>query len=192
MNTQRIIRLLSIVLALSLASCSPRFAVNTDQDSQINLSAYRSFKIIASDNQGENPILNSPLNRNRLSNFIIGELTSRGYTLDNSQADLGVRFYTLLQNKQDIRSYNNNNFGFFWWFNNQPNQTFTRNYEEGTLIVDILDNSTGQLIWQGWAIGEIDYTKDKYKEKLAQKIEQIFESFPSSTARSRDTARVLP
>ncbi|NJO03098.1 MAG: DUF4136 domain-containing protein [Bacteroidia bacterium] len=81
-----------------------------------------------------------------------------------------------VEDKQETQSWNS---GPYWWWYAYPRNTYTRNYEEGTLIVDLVDARTNKLVWQGWAVGEINYASDRYKEELARKVAQIFAEFPA-------------
>ncbi len=183
---------LNIIVLMSLfliASCSPRFAVNTDRDPAVNLRAFQTFMVKDDyEPKGDfNPILNSPLNRDRIAGYINTALENRGYEMNQNQPDLIVRFYTSVKEKQEVYNQGFNNFWFNPFFPN--NNTYTRNYEEGTLIVDILDAQTEELIWQGWAVGEIDYSSDRYKERLKAKVMQIFENFPSRNLASNNLSQ---
>ena len=44
-------------------------------------------------------------------------------------------------------------------------------FEEGTLIVDVMDARTNQLVWRGWAQGSMGNTLEN-QDKLAKRIEQ--------------------
>jgi len=67
-------------------------------------------------------------------------------------------------------------FGYTW----MPQQGFSTGSSPGTLVVDIFDGTTGELIWRGWAEGamrEAAYTDD-VQEYLNQTVAKILQDFP--------------
>ena len=112
-------------------------------------------------------------------------MIDKGYQFNESAPKLKVQFYTKLEDKQEVRNVSNPNPFFFsrwWWWNANTNSTYVRNYEESTLIINLIDSETDELVWQGWAIGEINYKSPKYREQLQQKVNQIFEELPVQTS----------
>ncbi|HXA02686.1 MAG TPA: DUF4136 domain-containing protein [Cytophagaceae bacterium] len=93
--------------------------------------------------------------------------------------------------------FNNNGFnnnGFNNNFNQQPynpNRPYAYNntpyvvgynqqqveYNEETLIIDVVDKSINQLIWRGWAVGSISDEQD-LEEQLPNDIKKIFLKYP--------------
>jgi hypothetical protein len=63
---------------------------------------------------------------------------------------------------------------------NTGSETQVTHYKQGTLIIDILDPVTDQLIWRGSADGRLPKSSDRDKsDKLAQKyVYKILEEFP--------------
>ena len=49
-------------------------------------------------------------------------------------------------------------------------QTGVSEYEEGTLVVDMIDVRTNRLVWRGWARDSVEGVLDN-KDRLARKIE---------------------
>jgi len=66
--------------------------------------------------------------------------------------------------------------GYTWL----PQQGFFEGAPPGTLVVDVFDGATGELIWRGWAeraLAEAAY-KDDVQEFLNQTAVKILEGFP--------------
>lgn len=54
-------------------------------------------------------------------------------------------------------------------------------YAAGTLIIDILDASTGQLVWRGWAEHRLEDMQDDpvmVQRRVQAAVRRIFETFP--------------
>ena len=63
-----------------------------------------------------------------------------------------------------------------------PYQTapLTREFEEGTLILDIIDSPTQRHVWRGWAQGEIQKTVEPgvREKRIREAVRKILDEFP--------------
>ena len=94
--------------------------------------------------------------------------------------DLLINFHTMAESKSGVSSYPNNY--CFWW----RNDIETINYKEGTLIIDMPDVKSDQLIWQG-------YTSNKLNSKvlaapLKAAVETIFTKFTHRAGQTKPVA----
>jgi len=83
-----------------------------------------------------------------------------------------VKFYVRVKDKQQTQ-YNNN-----WGFYYPRTNSYTKSYEESTLIVELVDAAENKLVWQGWAIGEKEYNSKNIEQKTWNKVSYIFRTFP--------------
>lgn len=55
------------------------------------------------------------------------------------------------------------------------------NYDEGTLILDVIDARTNQLVWRGWAVdsltGILD-SQDRMQRKVTEAVGKMLADFP--------------
>jgi hypothetical protein len=54
-------------------------------------------------------------------------------------------------------------------------------YDEGSLVIDLVDTRTNTLVWRGWAEGSIDgivERQDRMEETVDRAVARIFESLP--------------
>jgi len=60
------------------------------------------------------------------------------------------------------------------------NSSWSTAYEEGTLIVNILDAKSGKCVWRGYAIAHIDeaVAPATQKQKVTEAVRLILERFP--------------
>ena len=58
--------------------------------------------------------------------------------------------------------------------------TYVREYDEGTLIIDIVDAGSNELVWRGAAQGEVNLAASpQEREQRAQDaVQRILEDFP--------------
>jgi hypothetical protein len=177
--------ILLIFLLLLSISCSPRFKIGSDFDPKADFSRYVTFK---KDNRNlfirrSNMILSSELTRKRIETAIAEELTAKGYQEATDKPDFIFNFQTQTRNRQEVSQSNNypNNWGY--WSRNPmffpQNQTTVRDYEEMTLMIDVTDTKTGQLVWQGWIIGELKYSENDWNKQLQATVKQAMAKFPA-------------
>ena len=77
--------------------------------------------------------------------------------------------------------------GYYGWgrsnypgYNMHSTQTTVYHYEEGSLILDIVDTKNKQLIWRGSAQAEIIASRtSKQRDELIEKaVDKLFSQFP--------------
>lgn len=56
--------------------------------------------------------------------------------------------------------------------------THVDSYTVGTLVVDLFDSRTKQLIWRGWASDALPDNPQKESKKLNKDIGKLFKNFP--------------
>jgi hypothetical protein len=168
-----------VVVALAwLSSCAPAIQVNSDHDRQANFSQYSSYQVALDQNakDSNDPVLNSSLNQKRIRQAIDTEMKARGYLAGNENADLKITFSTDVQEKQEVQA-NNNYYGYWWW--RSGNNTQIRNYEQARLVLNFIDAKTSQLVWQGWATGEVGNIKKKDRDQIiAEVVNEIMKQYP--------------
>ena len=65
------------------------------------------------------------------------------------------------------------------WGNGHANTTYSENdYIKGTLVIDVYDNSTNQLIWQGVASGTVKENPKKREKSIPKTVGKLMKKFP--------------
>ena len=60
--------------------------------------------------------------------------------------------------------------------------TQVRNYDVGTLIVDLFDAKTQQAVWRGTASGTVSSSPDKNSAAIDAGLDKMFASYPPGSA----------
>lgn len=172
-----------VLLGGWMAACSPAFQVQNDYDRSVNLKQFKTFRVEAEKDMMQDPLLGSELNRRRITNAVAKVMESKGYRLDERNPELIVRYLTDVKDRQQVRS-NGTMSPYWWWYGPQNNNISTYNYQEGRLIVNIYQNRTDNMIWQGWASGRLKApTKREDRDVMIQGIiGDILRSFPEATS----------
>ena len=142
------IKLLALLFIFTLSSCSS-VRVNTDYDSKISFSNYKTYAYLKS---GIDKAEISDLDKKRILTAIDGNLASKGMN-KSENPDLLISIFTKEKERVDVNQ--NYSFGWGWgwnpyWGMGYSNVTTT---PVGTLFIDIIDAKTKELIWQGEGSG---------------------------------------
>jgi hypothetical protein len=126
------------------------------------------------------PVLDSPLLGRRVRQATSAALEARGYREVESDPDFFVTYHTA-QSQQERRhgSYMQLGYGQF-----RPRfgsavvvDMWPRTFNEGTLIIDIVDAGSGDLVWRGWRDTEL--TRRSFDEaRVNDAVNYILSAFP--------------
>jgi hypothetical protein len=158
--------ILSLLLAIWLMSCSP-VTVKSDYDANANFAQYKTFDFM-SHRAG------NPLNNKRIEVAIEQELTAKGMQKQTAgRPDLLVAYHTNVKDKIDVDTY-----GYRYGRYGRRVGTYTtvQKYQQGTVVVDLVDAKERELVWRGWAKGEASDSVSK--EKIDDTIAKILAKYP--------------
>lgn len=169
----RAIKLLAVFSLLILTACSSVY-VNTDYDKKANFSQYKTFAYLKS---GIDKAEISDLDKKRILYSLDEVLTAKGFTKSDN-ADILISFFT--KERERVDYYNNWGWGWnwgwspFWGMNYNIPTTST----EGTLIIDVIDGKTKELIWQGKGSGYLTQDVDRKDARIKEFVSKILEKYP--------------
>lgn len=134
-------------ILLVLAACSTT-SVRFDYERGVDFSQFKTFDFYPVPES----LVENPLVVKRIGRAVIKEMEAKGLTHDE-KADLLIAIHTEVEDKIDITSYGYSYAPYYhygYWGGGYGGTTVSR-YEEGTLIIDIVDNEEDELIWRGEA-----------------------------------------
>ena len=177
---------LGLAMLLLAASCGPTLKVSTDFDQNAVFSNHKSFSVYNLKTSGSV----SQLNADRIVNAIKADLISKGFQESGSNADLIINAVTVLKDKQSVSS-STNYYGYgglyrpysYWGGGMAVGSTTvsTYNYKDGSLIIDIVDNKTQKMVWQGTGNAEIDKAPKDPDAAIKAAVTKILANFPPGT-----------
>lgn len=173
---------LALAVGVGIMSCSKSLQVGYDYDSSVNLRQFKTFRVEAEKSLSQDPLLGSELNRRRLSESVVKVMESKGYKLDENDPDIVVKYMTDVKDRQQIRS-NNNYSPYYWWYGPMANSYSTYNYQESRFILNIYQDQSSRMIWQGWAAGNVKAPSknDDREDMILNIMADILRSFPQAT-----------
>lgn len=178
MNTQRRI-FPFMVIAILFATASFAQEVKTDYDRSVPFSQYKTYSWGEVHTQ-------DPLWVNRIKAAVNSALVAKGWTQVQSGGSVSIMAMEMTQDQQTLETYYDG-FGGGWgwrrgWGGGFGDTTTTVDtYKVGTLVVDLFDSKTKNLIWRGSASDTLSDKSDKNIKTLNRAVEKMFVHFPPDT-----------
>jgi hypothetical protein len=179
---------LVVVLLVLLSACST-MTVRSDYDPQASFSNLHTYDWLSvSQKVTGAPRLDNPLLDKRIRAAIETQLTTQGYESKASGTpDFYVGFFVTLENKTAVSTLNDwygYRAGWGWSYGvgtgTRYPESYTYQYQQGTLIIDVSDPKTHQLIWRGSAEAEVNpnLSAEKRDARINEAVRRILERFP--------------
>jgi hypothetical protein len=159
-----------VILALLFFGCASSVEVTSDYDNQYDFGKLRTFGFLPIP---ESAGLNQ-LDADRVSDAVTAELTPKGYGFSRD-ADFAVVMHFGKHERTDIESW-----GYSW---GGAAGVDLYQYQEGTLVLDLVDMETRQLIWRGSGTGVLssDPGTQERTQNINVAVKRILAQFPPNT-----------
>ena len=170
-------RLAWTVVIVGLISGCSSMKVITDWDDSVDFSTFETFKFRPSDTSLAE---SQPLVDQRIAAALTQEMTTAGFTEVESGADIFVTYYA---SSRHSVVFNTTHLGYGsrrwrWGGGISHSTTTARTFEEGTLVIDVWDNASDELLWRGVIEHSVSSNPDKNTERINRGISRAFEDFP--------------
>ncbi|MGC8774090.1 MAG: DUF4136 domain-containing protein [Chlorobaculum sp.] len=182
----------SMIALLTLAGCS-NYRVVSDYDRTIPFERYKTYRWSDKGSAGisDDILASNPLIYKNIKSVVDRELATKGFVLKASgPVDFTVFPHARVRERVVIEP---SGFGYGggyypgwgrrsyppYWYDPYPYPAFSH-YEEGTLIIDIIDSRSGEVAWAGIARGILkDYDSSVQMHRdLDEVITKIMAQFP--------------
>ena len=132
------------------------------------------------------------LDKKRVEDAFKDEFDKRGLKMDNTNPDIAVTLYIVIQQKTSTTAYTNYNGGYggrysgyggYGWGGGygggSSTTTYTENdYLKGTMVMDVYDEKSGKQIWQGIAVKTIEEKPEKREKSIPYAVSALMKKFP--------------
>lgn len=174
---------LPLLLLVLISSCSS-VSVLSDYDQKADFNGYKTYAFYKT---GIDKAQISDLDKKRILRAIETEMSSRGF-VKSETPDLLVSIFTKEQERVDV--YNNNyGWGGAWGWGYNPwawgpgfgwGGTSVSASTQGSLYIDLIDNKSNELVWQGKGVGTLSNTSNIAikEERIREFVSQILEQYP--------------
>ena len=171
----------AVCTLLFLLALAPAFAqqVKTDFDHQANFSHYKTYSW--QEIQPANSLWDA-----RIKSAVDAQLAAKGWTQVASGGDVALVAIKTTQTQRSLQTFYDGFGGGWRWrgFGGMGEATTTEtDYKEGTLVVDMYDAKTKQLIWRGSAEDTLSSNAEKNEKNLDKGVAKMFKKFPPESTR---------
>ncbi len=180
-----LLRLVSMTVLVAVTACAS-IQIRTDYDESVDFSVLHTFAWVEPPkSENPQPFIDNTLLRKRVRDAVEAELIRKGYrSAAREDADFLATFSVTLLDRTRGASYGASG-GYYGGYHGfgigLRSHSAVSSYQEGTLIVDVLDAKTEQLIWRGWALDAVP-TTDRSQERIELAITRVFERFGNAAA----------
>jgi hypothetical protein len=171
--------LIVVILAFLLAGCSS-LDVQADWDRAADFNDYATFGWLELEEAPTGIQLPDHLDR-RLRRVVDDVLTDKG--LERAPAlplaDLLLVYYVGLERELRV-NYSSpfyGPYGFGYWPGYAWGATYVREYATGTLVIDVVDRRTKQLVWTGVVRGAVQ-SANPPSDRIEKVVLQLMRDFP--------------
>lgn len=164
---------------------SPAWAqVRSDYDKNTDFTKYKTYSFAGWQKDCEKQL--TEFDQKRITDALKSEFENRGLTLVDKMGDATISIYIVLQKETSTTAYTDYTgglgYGPRWGWGvgmGSATTTYTQNdYTVGTLVVDMYDESSKNLVWQG-IIQTTVKEKPKQREKsIPKNIHKLMRDFP--------------
>jgi hypothetical protein len=171
--------ILTATVLLTLAGCSP-FTINADYDNTADFGRYRTWSWFTGPHPygaGVDQLLD-----NRIRASLEAELPHHGLAkAADGSSDLLVSYHLSVAQRIEVNP-TTASVGYGWGrgYVAYSSGGDIRTYDEGTLIVDLVDAKTKNLVWRGIAKATVyaNSTPEERTERVRTAIQAILDQYP--------------
>jgi hypothetical protein len=174
-------RTLVAAAVLTAMSTAAMAETHSDFNRNFNLGSLNTFEFKAQRRVSNDPVANNQIWADQIRDAIRADLTSHGITENaGGTPDFFVAFYVGLKDRYDVR-YLDYGFPYFHrgfrgaWGWPRGYDAWAVPYTESTLIVDVIDARTNELVWRGYDKDSINLGKTE--KDFGKAVDAVLKKF---------------
>ena len=184
---KRLLFLVFVLFVLVLTSCATQ-KPNYDYLASADFSKYNSYDWVLVDKESkENHRSKNPLVDNRIISAVDGSLASKGLLKISDSPDMLLNYHVSVSEQEQQQPRGRVSIGTSR-YSGSSSLGFavsmpvggTRTHKEGTLVIDMIDAKTKDLLWQGWGSRTVsqDLDPERLTALINEVVGEILENFP--------------
>ena len=184
--------LLALVCLLAVTGALGGVKVDFEADFDFSGLKYYSWKpaqFLSGESGDDQPLLDNSLVESRVKSAINERLQIKGMHQAQGDPDFFVVYHVGTDDKTTVNSFPSYNAGY-WGYGVGPywgagyNDVMVTNYTEGTLVVDIVDAESNELVWRAYLTATL--TKpEKNEKKIKKALDKAFKKFPPQESKKK-------
>ena len=155
-----------------------------DMDKSVDFSQFKTFEFLGWQDDTGN-LLND-MDKKRLQTSFTSEFDARKLERTDGEADMAISIYVVVSQEKSVTAYTNfhTNTGYRYrrswgWSSGYATTSYSeKDYLEGTIVVDVFDGESKELIWQGVVSGTIKAKPEKREKSIPKVVAKLMKKFP--------------
>ena len=166
------------LVAMAAAACATAMNVSSHVDRGADFTRYQTFDWGPADAlpTGDPRLDANPFFKDHLQGEVEKQLAGRGFTLAKAgSADLLIHYHAHISERIDVGSVDKS-----YGYGGQ-----VRDYEAGTIVIDVVDAKTNKVVWRGWAQDAVKgmlENEDTIAAKIDEAVTRMLARLPARTA----------
>jgi hypothetical protein len=162
---------LAAVLGAPAAALAQK--VNVDFDEQAQFGAYKTYGWTTG-----TPSPN-PLGETRIKTAVEAALAKAGLTAATTGApDVVVATHVIAKEQKEVVTSGYGGYGAGWRYGGGMTTSQVYSYTQGTLVLDMFDGKSKQLVWRGTGTDTVSDKADKNEKKVTSALTKMFKQYP--------------
>jgi hypothetical protein len=172
-------RYVLLIAAAVLAGCAT-MGVSSFVDRTADFSRYHTFGWGPPDAlpTGDPRLDNNPFFKDHLEGAVEKSLAARGFTRAASGTpDLLIHYHASVTQRLEVDSADRR-FGYCY----RDCEPHVVQYDEGTVVLDVVDTRTNKVVWRGWARDTLDGVLENQAlmdRKIDEAVQRMMQLFPA-------------
>ncbi|MEP6736967.1 MAG: DUF4136 domain-containing protein [Chryseolinea sp.] len=178
-------RILIVVLfaLLLLPACGPiKVYIDSDPDFEIARYGIYEWSNLHVDTSKVRSFYGTPTFDSWMKKYVDSEMNKKGYRMSEGKVKLQLHFHVILEDKKLVPTESYLYEGNALWIRNATDPYY---FEQGTLIIDMVDKQTSCLIWRSRGVALIEgIAPDNLEHTLSKSVQKMLKSLPKTVEKS--------
>jgi hypothetical protein len=175
--------LLLLVALLTASGCGSSISVNHDFDVNAPFVDYKTYNWIekpaTAPGDPKTAVQSNDLLDKRIKNAINDALAGKGIIPNTTAPDVLIVYHVNVQDKVQVTDWGYRYSDYYWGWGGREVDVY--NYKEGTLIIDLIDAKTNNMVWRGAgqkALESGNRTPEQIDASVRKVVGAILEKYP--------------
>ena len=163
------------ILATALLAACSNVSTHYDYDPKTDFNTLKTYRWLP---QPKDSVTTSPLVLQRIQSATDRELAAKGYRKAEGDVDLLVAVHTGAKQRVRVTDWGYGyGYGYYGWGGGRMD---VYQYEEGTMILDVVDAGTRKLVWRGTAVAALSPqpTPEQTTKLINEAVNKLLMDFP--------------
>lgn len=172
------------ILLFLLSICFSYGQVRSDYDKDTDFSKYKTYTFQGWEKDSDQQL--NDFDKQRITDAFKHELQIREITHEDSNPDVGITLFVVVDERTSKTAYTNYNggmgYGRSWgWGAGMGSSTTTyseRDYTVGTIVIDFYDEQTKELVFQGTLQTEVKEKAKQREKSIPKNVAKLMKKYP--------------